>query len=108
MPKFIVTVKREALVKYYSSEIEAATREEAAKKAEDAWNDGDDAITFERDSSDLIEYEDIVEINCDPEYGDVEQLDDEPIGAAMPDGTRLEQWDERLRAAGGIPIYGDN
>lgn len=30
---------------------------------------------------------------------------EEPIGAIMPDGTRLDTWDERLRAAGGSAIY---
>lgn len=29
----------------------------------------------------------------------------EPMGAIMPDGSKLDQWDERLRAVGGAPVY---
>lgn len=29
----------------------------------------------------------------------------EPIGAVAPDGTRIDHWDERLRAAGCIAAY---
>lgn len=29
----------------------------------------------------------------------------EPIGAVMSDGSRLDQWDERLRAVGAAPVY---
>jgi hypothetical protein len=32
----------------------------------------------------------------------------EPVGAILPDGTRIDQWDERLRAAGATPLYRDD
>lgn len=31
--------------------------------------------------------------------------DTDAVGALMPDGTVLDQWDERLRSAGGSPIF---
>jgi hypothetical protein len=31
-----------------------------------------------------------------------------PVGARMPDGSMVAPWDERLRAAGGAPIYAHN
>lgn len=34
------------------------------------------------------------------------ESDREPVGAITPEGERLDRWDERLRAAGCIPIYG--
>jgi hypothetical protein len=34
-----------------------------------------------------------------------EAVENEPIGALMEDGTVVKPWDERLRAAGGTPIY---
>jgi hypothetical protein len=34
--------------------------------------------------------------------------DTDPVGAKMPDGSVQTPWDERLRAAGGAPIYAHN
>jgi hypothetical protein len=31
--------------------------------------------------------------------------EEEPVGAVMPDGTILNQWDERLRTVCGVPLY---
>lgn len=31
--------------------------------------------------------------------------DTDAIGALMPDGTKLDQWDERLRSVGASPIF---
>jgi hypothetical protein len=35
------------------------------------------------------------------------EVEEDPIGAIAPDGTRLDHWDERLRAAGCTPVYRD-
>lgn len=73
MPKFIVTIRRDASVEYFSTPIEATTAAEAAKLAESAWKrDDPKGITFERDSSDLAEFDAINDI--DPEW-DVEELE---------------------------------
>lgn len=40
------------------------------------------------------------EVECEPLYTDTDA-----IGALMPDGTVLDQWDERLRSVGASPIF---
>jgi hypothetical protein len=76
MAKFIVTIKRDCWVQYFSNEIEATSREEAARKAEEAWNGKHPEIEFERDSSELIEFDEIAEIDTSEEYGDVELVEE--------------------------------
>lgn len=55
--------------------------------------------------------EDAHEVECDPDIetkkavARVLYTDTDAIGAIMPDGTKLDQWDERLRSVGASPIF---
>ena len=68
MPKFLTIVRRDAWINY-TAEIEAATAEEAATIALEAFKSGDTSVKFEEDG--LSEFDDAI---CDPD--DCEELDD--------------------------------